>query len=170
MVGTLPVAPVQLPISRSRTYIRFNQLDSSLTASDSTPFRFGVNENGEYGYIITDSEGADSVVPFSKINNIFPDTLTISLNVESTQNSSSYARTSSTSYIPKGIYKFAMLDGGNVCTINDVRITAGELTSIPNTEEELAKIYLQMYFNRESSDSSKHAILTLYKNDPTAAK
>ena len=30
MVGTLPVAPVQLPISRSRTYIRFNHLDSSL--------------------------------------------------------------------------------------------------------------------------------------------
>lgn len=30
MVGTLPVAPVQLPISRSRTYIRFDQLDSSL--------------------------------------------------------------------------------------------------------------------------------------------
>ena len=30
MVGTLPVAPVQLPIFRSRTYIRFNKLDSSL--------------------------------------------------------------------------------------------------------------------------------------------
>ena len=30
MVGTLPVAPVQLPIFRSRTYIRFTHLDSSL--------------------------------------------------------------------------------------------------------------------------------------------
>ena len=40
-------------------------LNNNLTASDSTPFRFGVNENGEYGYIVTDSEGADSVVPFS---------------------------------------------------------------------------------------------------------
>ena len=31
MVGTLPVAPVQLPIFRSRTYIRFTHLDRSLT-------------------------------------------------------------------------------------------------------------------------------------------
>ena len=30
MVGTLPVAPVQLPIFRNRTYIRFTRLDSSL--------------------------------------------------------------------------------------------------------------------------------------------
>ena len=30
MVGTLPVAPVQLPIFRNRTYIRFTHLDSSL--------------------------------------------------------------------------------------------------------------------------------------------
>ena len=30
MVGTLPVAPVQLPIFRNRTYIRFNKLDNSL--------------------------------------------------------------------------------------------------------------------------------------------
>ena len=30
MVGTLPVAPVQLPIFRNRTYIRFAHLDSSL--------------------------------------------------------------------------------------------------------------------------------------------
>lgn len=41
------------------------EIDNSLTASDSTLFRFGVNENGEYGYILTDSEGADTVVPFS---------------------------------------------------------------------------------------------------------
>lgn len=44
--------------------------NSSLTASDSTPFRFGVNENGEYGYIITDSEGADTVIPFKSRSNI----------------------------------------------------------------------------------------------------
>ena len=30
MVGTLPVAPVQLPIFQNRTYIRFNHIDSSL--------------------------------------------------------------------------------------------------------------------------------------------
>ena len=37
-----------------------------MVASDNTPFRFGVNENGQYGYIVTDSEGADTVIPFKK--------------------------------------------------------------------------------------------------------
>ena len=37
-----------------------------LTASDSTPFRFGVTADGKYGYIVTDSEGADTVIPFSE--------------------------------------------------------------------------------------------------------
>ena len=40
--------------------------NSNLIASDNTKFRFGVNENGEYGYIVTDSEGADTVIPFKK--------------------------------------------------------------------------------------------------------
>lgn len=40
--------------------------NSNLIASDNTTFRFGVNENGEYGYIVTDSEGADTVIPFKK--------------------------------------------------------------------------------------------------------
>ena len=33
MVGTLPVAPVQLPIFRNRTYIRFTNLDNRLNYS-----------------------------------------------------------------------------------------------------------------------------------------
>lgn len=37
-----------------------------MTAADQTPFRFGVNENGEYGYILTDEDGADAVILFSK--------------------------------------------------------------------------------------------------------
>lgn len=41
-------------------------LNESLTASDGTLFRFGVDSDGNYGYIVTDSEGADSVVPFKK--------------------------------------------------------------------------------------------------------
>lgn len=44
---------------------KVEELNNNLTASNSTVFRFGVNENGEYGYVVTDSEGADSVVPFS---------------------------------------------------------------------------------------------------------
>lgn len=38
--------------------------NSNLTSD--IPFRFGKNESGEYGYIVTDSEGADSVIPFKK--------------------------------------------------------------------------------------------------------
>lgn len=48
---------------------QFDEQNSKLTASNSTPFRFGVNENGEYGYIITDSEGSDIVIPFNSNNN-----------------------------------------------------------------------------------------------------
>lgn len=40
-------------------------LTGKLIASDNVPFRFGVNSNGEYGYIITNSAGADTVIPFS---------------------------------------------------------------------------------------------------------
>lgn len=43
-----------------------SELNRKLTASDNTPFRFGVNEDGEYGYIVTDSAGADTVIPFKK--------------------------------------------------------------------------------------------------------
>ena len=38
---------------------------SNLTA-DGTPFRFGKDSNGNYGYIITGKDGADSVIPFKK--------------------------------------------------------------------------------------------------------
>ena len=47
------------------------EVNNSLVASDNTPFRFGVNENGEYGYIVTDSEGADSVIPFKNKNILY---------------------------------------------------------------------------------------------------
>ena len=43
---------------------KLEETTSNLVASDNTKFRFGVNENGEYGYIVKDSEGADTVVPF----------------------------------------------------------------------------------------------------------
>lgn len=36
---------------------------SNLTA-DGTPFRFGMDADGNYGYIVTDEAGADSVIPF----------------------------------------------------------------------------------------------------------
>lgn len=50
------------------TNAAINDVNGKLVASDNTPFRFGVNKNGEYGYIVTDSEGADSVVPFKTDN------------------------------------------------------------------------------------------------------
>ena len=46
-------------------------VNSNLTASDNTPFRFGVNGDGEYGYIVTDSAGADTVIPFSNAKKLY---------------------------------------------------------------------------------------------------
>ena len=43
----------------------FASVNGKLIASDNVPFRFGVNSNGEYGYIITNPAGADTVIPFS---------------------------------------------------------------------------------------------------------
>lgn len=42
-----------------------SEQNKKLVAENGTSFRFGVNEKGEYGYIVTDEEGADSVIPFS---------------------------------------------------------------------------------------------------------
>jgi hypothetical protein len=44
-----------------------SSLNSNLIADD-TPFRFGKDDDGNYGYIITDEDGADSVVPFRNSN------------------------------------------------------------------------------------------------------
>lgn len=43
------------------------KVEERLTASDGTKFRFGVNNEGEYGYIVTDSEGADTFFPFKDL-------------------------------------------------------------------------------------------------------
>lgn len=40
-------------------YLLYSNLTSDI------PFRFGKDSEGKYGYIVTDSEGADSVIPFS---------------------------------------------------------------------------------------------------------
>lgn len=42
-------------------------INSNLTA-DGTPFRFGKDSNGNYGYIIKDEAGADAVIPFRSID------------------------------------------------------------------------------------------------------
>ena len=48
----------------NKTNQRVNEHSKNLTASNGTPFRFAVDENGEYGHIVTDSEGADTFSPF----------------------------------------------------------------------------------------------------------
>ena len=40
------------------------QLNNSLTTFDGVHFRFGKDEDGKYGYIITNEAGADTVIPF----------------------------------------------------------------------------------------------------------
>lgn len=42
-----------------------DETKSNLTASDNVVFRFGKTPEGKYGYVVTDSEGADTVIPFS---------------------------------------------------------------------------------------------------------
>lgn len=48
----------------------------NLTASNGVCFKFGVNESGEYGYIVTDSEGADTFYPFKDLVRDTPATAT----------------------------------------------------------------------------------------------
>ncbi len=50
----------------------FEQVNNKLTASDGTAFRFGYNaDTGEYGYIVTGEDGADTVVPFSNAKKLY---------------------------------------------------------------------------------------------------
>lgn len=44
---------------------KISAVNGKLTASDGSTFRYGVTEDGKPGCIITDEEGADTVVPFS---------------------------------------------------------------------------------------------------------
>lgn len=75
MVGTLPVAPVQLPISRSGTYIRFNQLDSSLEwkllgkSVGSNPVTFDASKYTEL-YLYVDFDGTGTVGGFANVPTI----------------------------------------------------------------------------------------------------
>ena len=43
-------------------------LQNQLTAEDGHAFRFAVNSEGEYGYIVPDSEGADTFHPFNSMD------------------------------------------------------------------------------------------------------
>lgn len=45
------------------------QLKENLTADD-IPFRFGKDSEGNFGYILTDETGADSVIPFNNFDNL----------------------------------------------------------------------------------------------------
>lgn len=49
---------------------RVGEALSVLSAADGTEFRFGVNEKGEYGYIVT-KDGADTVIPFSNARKLY---------------------------------------------------------------------------------------------------
>lgn len=43
-----------------------------LLNNDLGGFSFGIDEEGNYGYIITDEDGADTVIPFKKNETIIP--------------------------------------------------------------------------------------------------
>lgn len=48
----------------NKTNQQVNEHSKNLTASDGVPFRFAVNSDGDYGYITTGEDGADTVRPF----------------------------------------------------------------------------------------------------------
>lgn len=49
---------------------RVGEALSVLSATDGTEFRFGVNEKGEYGYVV-EKDGADTVIPFSNARKLY---------------------------------------------------------------------------------------------------
>ncbi len=80
------------------TNAKVNMVNFNLTA-DGTPFRFGKDSDGNYGYIITGEDGADSVIPFISIDYGKIYTLSKSTTTSSTGTSVSIAQT-----LPKGKY------------------------------------------------------------------
>ena len=57
------------PIQNKAVAIEINKIEghlAKLVAEDGTEFKFGVNEKNEYGYIVTDKEGADTFFPFKR--------------------------------------------------------------------------------------------------------
>lgn len=49
----------------TKTAEEMERLLDNLTAADGTEFRFGITEDGKYGYIVTnESTGEDEVRPF----------------------------------------------------------------------------------------------------------
>ena len=47
-----------------------------MITSTGIPFRFGVNDEGEYGYILRDEDGADTVYPFKSVSKLTEATAT----------------------------------------------------------------------------------------------
>lgn len=63
---TVPSESAKL-VSGEKMSVAFGKIAKSvnnLIASDGTAFRFGVDADGKFGYIVTDSAGADTVIPF----------------------------------------------------------------------------------------------------------
>ena len=65
-LGIIDSEVEQLSIKTLNHDSEIDNIIQDLSASDGTTFRFAVNDEGEYGYILTDEEGADTVIPFKK--------------------------------------------------------------------------------------------------------
>lgn len=63
--GYLRKSEIDTTLTVEGTAADAKSVGDMLTASDNTRFRFGVTEDGKYGYIITDEAGADTVIPFN---------------------------------------------------------------------------------------------------------
>lgn len=100
VVDHLESTATDLPLSANQGRV----LNERLTADNGTSFRFGVDENGNYGYVITDSAGADTVIPFKSGMKLKEYGF---LNISSATNTSKTA----TITIPEGVTKML-----SICT------------------------------------------------------
>lgn len=101
-----------------------NQINTNLTA-DGTPFRFGKDSDGNYGYIITDEAGADSVVPFRRGSCVINGTVTYtsSLGVKGLSVNNigfNYAKLTQTGTSNSSAYLFSNLSIGSVNDISNI--------------------------------------------------
>lgn len=122
-----------------------SDINTKLTASNGTVFRFGVDSEGKYGYIVTDSEGADSVIPFkSGAGSVVEVGTLVSLAIGASGNSANSTVTKSGKYTMLAFGE--NLGGGsalnvtvkkNGTTVHTITLAYGYTKIVPSFELEL---------------------------------
>lgn len=56
--------------TKQEDYQGYSQINSNITATDGSKFRYAVTDDGKPGCIVTGKDGADTVFPFSDFKNL----------------------------------------------------------------------------------------------------